>query len=138
MCVKKKRSCACVYVFFVVFLCLWLCHVCVCACGGETLTRVWCSVAQVFMRELISNASDALEKLRFVQVTGEEQIFQDAPLQISITSDEEKGLLTLQVCLCSSSSSSICILQMHPSPCCLSEGRVMSLVCDTGHRDRNE
>ena len=51
---------------------------------------------EVFMRELISNASDALEKLRFVQVTGEEQIFQDAPLQISITSDEEKGLLTLQ------------------------------------------
>ncbi|TFJ83558.1 hypothetical protein NSK_004664 [Nannochloropsis salina CCMP1776] len=52
---------------------------------------------EVFLRELISNASDALEKLRHIQVTGEATVADASlPLEINITTDEEKGTLTLR------------------------------------------
>ncbi|GAB5036972.1 heat shock protein hsp90 family protein [Nannochloropsis oceanica] len=52
---------------------------------------------EVFLRELISNASDALEKLRHIQVSGEAAIADPSlPLEITITTDEEKGTLTLR------------------------------------------
>src|SRR5690554_792458 len=51
---------------------------------------------EIFVRELVSNASDALEKLRHVQIT-EKEIFDDKlPLQISITTDETAGTITIQ------------------------------------------
>jgi len=49
---------------------------------------------EIFVRELISNASDSLEKLRLKQLT-ENSVYQgDLPLEINITTDEEAKTLT--------------------------------------------
>ncbi|MGJ8695130.1 MAG: molecular chaperone HtpG [Verrucomicrobiaceae bacterium] len=49
---------------------------------------------EIFVRELISNASDSLEKLRLKQLT-ENTIYQgDLPLEINITTDEEAKTIT--------------------------------------------
>ena len=39
---------------------------------------------EIFIRELISNASDALEKLRFMQASGKQVHQSDLPLKITI------------------------------------------------------
>jgi TNF receptor-associated protein 1 len=50
---------------------------------------------EVFLRELISNASDSLEKFRFNQVTGKVVSNDDSPLQINISVDKEKNTITI-------------------------------------------
>ena len=51
---------------------------------------------EIFVRELISNASDALEKLRHLQIT-EKEIFDDnLNLEINITTDDTANTLTIQ------------------------------------------
>ena len=51
---------------------------------------------EIFLRELISNASDALEKLRHTQIT-EKDIFDDkAELEINLTTDDKAKTLTIQ------------------------------------------
>lgn len=50
---------------------------------------------EVFVRELVSNASDALEKLRLKQLTAPQTVLGDAPLEISIKVDEEAKTLTI-------------------------------------------
>ena len=50
---------------------------------------------EIFVRELISNASDALEKLRFEQSRGTTVAAPDLPLEIRITMDKENGVLTI-------------------------------------------
>lgn len=50
---------------------------------------------EIFLRELLSNASDALDKLRFLQTKGEEVRNPDLPLQVSITADREGGFLQI-------------------------------------------
>jgi molecular chaperone HtpG len=51
---------------------------------------------EIFIRELVSNAADACEKLRFIQSGGTTAIHQpDAPLGIRITADKDAGTLTI-------------------------------------------
>ncbi len=50
---------------------------------------------EIFVRELVSNAADALEKLRLKQLTENSVVDADLPLEIHITTDEEKNTLTI-------------------------------------------
>ena len=50
----------------------------------------------IFLRELISNSSDALDKLRFESSKGTKIIDNDLPLEIKINFDEEKKILTIE------------------------------------------
>ncbi len=49
----------------------------------------------VFVRELISNAADALEKFRHESITATEVFDDHLPLEITVDLDEEKGVLTI-------------------------------------------
>jgi molecular chaperone HtpG len=50
---------------------------------------------EIFLRELISNASDALDKLRFRAITEPALVGDDAKYEIRIVPDAEKGTLTI-------------------------------------------
>ncbi len=51
---------------------------------------------EIFVRELVSNASDALEKLRHLQLT-EKEVFDDKlDLEINLTTDDQAKTLTIQ------------------------------------------
>jgi len=50
---------------------------------------------EIFLRELLSNASDSLEKLRHLQGTEKDISDAELPLEIRITSDKEAGTLTI-------------------------------------------
>ncbi len=50
---------------------------------------------EIFVRELISNASDALDKLRFETTRGGEVTDADLPLEINITIDDKQNTLTI-------------------------------------------
>lgn len=50
---------------------------------------------EIFLRELISNAADACERLRFLQTSGETLHDPDAPLVIRLQTDETAGTLTI-------------------------------------------
>lgn len=50
---------------------------------------------EIFLREVISNASDALEKLRYTQITNKEIADPDLPLEITIQGDEDENTLTI-------------------------------------------
>ena len=53
-------------------------------------------LSQVFIREVISNASDALEKLQYQFMTGKDVAEHELPLEINIATDQEKGTLTIK------------------------------------------
>ena len=50
----------------------------------------------VFLRELLSNASDALNRIRFEMLTDRDVLDPEAELRIRITADKEAGTLTIQ------------------------------------------
>ena len=50
---------------------------------------------EIFVRELVSNASDALEKLRHTQLT-EKEIYGDQALEINVTTDDKAKTITIQ------------------------------------------
>jgi len=50
---------------------------------------------EIFLRELISNASDALDKIRFKSTKGDEVADNDLPLEIKINFDDKKNTLTI-------------------------------------------
>ena len=61
----------------------------------DIVIHAFYSDREVFIRELVSNASDALEKLRLKQLT-EPQIFEpERELRLSITTNEENKTLTI-------------------------------------------
>ncbi len=51
---------------------------------------------EIFVRELISNASDATEKLRHTQITEKDIFDADLDLEIQVSSDEEAGTITIK------------------------------------------
>jgi molecular chaperone HtpG len=51
---------------------------------------------EIFVRELISNASDATEKLRHTQITEKDIFDADLDLEIQVSADEEAGTITIQ------------------------------------------
>lgn len=51
---------------------------------------------EIFLRELVSNASDALNRLRIEQLTNPDVLDPSAELRIDITTDEEAGILTIR------------------------------------------
>src|SRR5512147_338190 len=51
---------------------------------------------EVFLRELLSNASDALNRLRFEMVTNQDVVDPQAELKIQITADKDARMLTIQ------------------------------------------
>ncbi len=50
---------------------------------------------EIFIRELVSNAADALEKLRFTQSAGHPVFESESPLKISIETDEKEHRLVI-------------------------------------------
>ncbi|KAI1320097.1 TNF receptor-associated protein 1, mitochondrial [Mortierella claussenii] len=61
----------------------------------DIVTHSLYSEKEVFVRELVSNASDALEKLRHSQLT-DSSLDSGKPLEIHISVDEAKGTFTIQ------------------------------------------
>ncbi|KAF5832971.1 heat shock protein 90C [Dunaliella salina] len=51
---------------------------------------------EVFLRELVSNASDALDKVRFVSVTNPDVLKGREELEILISADKEKNTVTIE------------------------------------------
>lgn len=50
---------------------------------------------EIFLRELISNASDAMDKLRFASLTNAELLEGEEKFEIRLTPDAEKHTLTI-------------------------------------------
>lgn len=61
----------------------------------DIVIHAFYSDREVFVRELVSNASDALEKLRLKQLTQTGIYEPERELRITITTDEEAGTLTI-------------------------------------------
>lgn len=61
----------------------------------DILTHSLYTHRDVFIRELVSNAADALDKVRFMEVKGDKVKDPDLPLEIKITLDKDKKIFTI-------------------------------------------
>lgn len=61
----------------------------------QILTNSLYTNREIFLRELVSNASDALDRVRFRQNSGETPREPQLPLEISIALDSDKKILTI-------------------------------------------
>ena len=61
----------------------------------QILTNSLYTNKEIFLRELVSNASDALDKLRFRENSGDKPREAGLPLEISITLDKDKKELVI-------------------------------------------
>lgn len=61
----------------------------------DIVARSLYSHKEVFLRELISNASDACDRLRYEALTSPDLIGSDGAFKISLEADEKKGTLTI-------------------------------------------
>ncbi|MEA1049861.1 molecular chaperone HtpG [Lamprobacter modestohalophilus] len=61
----------------------------------DLVIRSLYSNKEIFLRELISNASDAAEKLRFESLTDEALLEDDPELRVRVSVDKEAGTLTV-------------------------------------------
>ncbi len=61
----------------------------------DLVIRSLYSNKEIFLRELISNASDAAEKLRFEALTDEQLLETDTELRVRVLLDKEAGTLTV-------------------------------------------
>lgn len=61
----------------------------------EILVHSLYSNKEIFLRELVSNASDALDKIRFRQLAGEEVLSPDTELDIHVSTDKDANILTV-------------------------------------------
>lgn len=51
---------------------------------------------EVFLRELVSNASDALDKRRFLSLTDQDTMSDNEALEIRVKSDPQAGVITIE------------------------------------------
>ena len=51
---------------------------------------------EVFLRELVSNASDALDKIRFLGLTDKDALKDESALEIRIKSDPDAGTISIE------------------------------------------
>src|SRR3954470_5564673 len=61
----------------------------------EIVTHSLYTDKEIFIRELISNAADATEKLKFLQTSGAEIFEPDRELKISVTTDDTAHTITI-------------------------------------------
>ena len=60
------------------------------------ITHSLYSDKRIFLRELVSNASDAIHKLRFDSLDSQELLGNDKDFKIHIRADEKLGTLTIR------------------------------------------
>ena len=62
----------------------------------EILVHSLYTEREIFLRELVSNASDALSKVQLTTLTEEKVLDKDADLQITISFDEDKSQIVIE------------------------------------------
>ena len=60
------------------------------------IVNTFYSNKDIFLRELISNSSDAIDKIRHQSLTDKSQLDSDSELQIQVFPDKENHILTIQ------------------------------------------